>query len=132
VFASGYPGRVERLIILNGPHPSIFLRELSTNPAQVEASQYERAFYAASPPYPPWYNYYRADPIKVPRSVAESADARPLVGVLRQRRKAASCHFVAVEQADDGDLRDERLYDANWIARWSRTVRPRFDDCADR
>jgi pimeloyl-ACP methyl ester carboxylesterase len=73
VFASAYPGRVERLIILNAPHPAIFLRELRTNPAQVEASQYERAFYAASPPYPPWYNYYRADPIKVPRSVAESA-----------------------------------------------------------
>ena len=37
------------------------------------ASQYERAFHTAAPPYPRWYNYYRADPIKVPSSMAESA-----------------------------------------------------------
>src|ERR1700704_6655163 len=73
VFASAYPGRVERLIILNAPHPAIFLREVRTNPAQIRASQYERAFHTASPPYPRWYNYYRADPIKVPSSMAESA-----------------------------------------------------------
>jgi len=73
VFASAYPGRVERLIILNAPHPAIFLREVRTNPAQISASQYERAFHTATPPYPHWYNYYRADPIKVPLSMAESA-----------------------------------------------------------
>ena len=73
VFASAYPGRVERLIILNAPHPAIFLREVRTNPAQIRASQYERAFHTATPPYPRWYNYYRADPIKVPSSMAESA-----------------------------------------------------------
>lgn len=73
VFASAYPRRVERLIILNAPHPAIFLREVRTNPAQIEASQYERAFRTAAPPYPRWYNYYRADPIKVPSSIAESA-----------------------------------------------------------
>jgi len=72
VFASAYPGRVERLIILNAPHPAIFLREVRTNPAQIRASQYERAFHTATPPYPRWYNYYRADPIKVPSSMAES------------------------------------------------------------
>ena len=73
VFASAYPGRVERLIILNAPHPAIFLREVRTNPAQIRASQYERAFHTSRPPYPPWHNYYRADPIKVPLSMAESA-----------------------------------------------------------
>ncbi len=72
VFASAYPDRVQRLIILNAPHPAIFLREARANPAQIEASQYERAFHAAVPPYPPWYNYYRADPIRIPASVAES------------------------------------------------------------
>ena len=72
VFASAYPGRVERLIILNAPHPAIFLRELRTNPDQIRASQYERAFYTAAPPYPSWYNYYRADPIKVPPSMTGS------------------------------------------------------------
>ena len=47
VFASAYPERVERLIILNAPHPAIFLREVRTNPAQISASQYERAFHTA-------------------------------------------------------------------------------------
>jgi len=73
VFASAYPGRVERLIILNAPHPAIFLREVRTNPAQIRASQYERAFHTAAPPYPRWYNYYRADPIKVPSSINQAA-----------------------------------------------------------
>ena len=69
VFASAYPDRVERLIILNAPHPAIHLRELRTNPAQINASQYEREFNTATGPHPVWYNYYRADPIKVPASL---------------------------------------------------------------
>src|SRR5262245_28613502 len=73
VFASAYPGRVDRLVVLNAPHPAIFLREVRGNPAQIEASQYERSFQTATPPYPRWYNYYRADPIKVPSSITESA-----------------------------------------------------------
>ncbi len=72
VFASAYPARVDRLIILNAPHPSIFLREVRSNPAQIKASQYERAFHTAPSPYPRWYNYYRADPIKVPASIDEA------------------------------------------------------------
>jgi pimeloyl-ACP methyl ester carboxylesterase len=71
VFASAYPRRMQRLIILNAPHPAIFLREVRTNPAQISASQYERAFHTAAPPYPVWYNYYRADPIKIPASIEE-------------------------------------------------------------
>ena len=116
VFASAYPGRVERLIILNAPHPAIFLREVRTNPAQIRASQYEREFHTATPPYPRWYNYYRADPIKVPPSMAESAadgDAGPLGALLRRRRKTACSHFVAFERADPGDLGAERLRDAS-------------------
>ena len=78
VFASAYPSRVHRLIVLNAPHPALFLREVRSNPAQISASQYERAFHAAVPPYPAWYNYYRADPIKTPESVAENpATERP-------------------------------------------------------
>src|SRR5262245_859075 len=75
VFASAYPHRVQRLVILNAPHPGIFLREVRTNPAQINASQYERAFRTAVPPYPVWYNYYRADPIKIPVSVEEGSAA---------------------------------------------------------
>jgi pimeloyl-ACP methyl ester carboxylesterase len=76
VFASAYPNRVERLIILNAPHPAVHLREVNTNPAQIEASQYEREFNTAASPYPVWYNYYRADPIKVPASREEGAARR--------------------------------------------------------
>lgn len=73
VFASAYPGRVERLIILNAPHPAIYLRETRTSAAQIQASQYEREYHSAVAPYPVWYNYYRADPIKVPASIADAA-----------------------------------------------------------
>jgi pimeloyl-ACP methyl ester carboxylesterase len=73
VFASAWPERVARLVILNAPHPAIHLREIRHDPAQILASQYERDFHAAPAPYPAWYNYYRADPIKVPASAAEAA-----------------------------------------------------------
>jgi len=73
VFASAYPDRVERLIILNAPHPAIFLREVRNSAAQIQASQYERGKNTAIAPYPPWYNYTRADPIKVPASIADAA-----------------------------------------------------------
>src|SRR5262249_12914162 len=39
VFASAYPHRVERLVILNAPHPAIFLREIRNSAAQIRASQ---------------------------------------------------------------------------------------------
>jgi len=73
VFASAWPGRVERLIILNAPHPAIYLREVRNNAAQIQASQYEREYTSAVAPYPSWYNYSRADPIRVPASLAEAA-----------------------------------------------------------
>jgi pimeloyl-ACP methyl ester carboxylesterase len=73
VFASAYPNHVARLIILNAPHPAIFLREVRSNPAQIQASQYEREYHSAIAPYPSWYNYYRADPIKVPSSISDAA-----------------------------------------------------------
>ncbi|MBD3729135.1 MAG: alpha/beta hydrolase [Sphingomonadales bacterium] len=37
-------GRVERLVIMNAPHPAIFQRLLYTDPVQREASQYVRGF----------------------------------------------------------------------------------------
>ena len=40
LFAAQYPERVEKLIIINAPHPAIFERELKENPAQQQASQY--------------------------------------------------------------------------------------------
>ena len=38
--ANRYPAQVQRLLILNSPHPGAFLRELQQNPAQQAASQY--------------------------------------------------------------------------------------------
>lgn len=73
VFTSAYPGLVKRLVILNAPHPAILLRELRHSSAQIKASQYERDYYNAIAPYPSWYNYYRADPIKVPSSISDAA-----------------------------------------------------------
>jgi len=37
-FARAYPEMLDRLIVINGPHPAIFARELSQNPAQRFAS----------------------------------------------------------------------------------------------
>ena len=39
-----HPEWLERLIIINSPHPTIFERELNTNPAQQKASMYTRMF----------------------------------------------------------------------------------------
>jgi epoxide hydrolase 4 len=42
--AMRHPEWLERLIIINSPHPTIFERELNTNPAQQKASIYTRVF----------------------------------------------------------------------------------------
>jgi pimeloyl-ACP methyl ester carboxylesterase len=43
-FALAHPEYLEKLIIINCPHPAIFARELRTNPAQQKASQYMLMF----------------------------------------------------------------------------------------
>lgn len=40
VFAAVYPDYLEKLVIINAPHPSVFDRELRENPEQQKASQY--------------------------------------------------------------------------------------------
>jgi pimeloyl-ACP methyl ester carboxylesterase len=42
--AAWHPDRVERLVIVNAPHPVTFLRELRDDPAQAEASRYMNLF----------------------------------------------------------------------------------------
>jgi pimeloyl-ACP methyl ester carboxylesterase len=42
--AMRYPDWVEKLIIINSPHPAVFARELLSNPDQQEASQYMLLF----------------------------------------------------------------------------------------
>ncbi|SLN56428.1 alpha/beta fold hydrolase [Oceanibacterium hippocampi] len=43
-YAMARPERLERLIIINAPHPATFSRELRENPDQAAASQYMRFF----------------------------------------------------------------------------------------
>jgi pimeloyl-ACP methyl ester carboxylesterase len=43
-FAIAYPELLDRLIIINAPHPGIFARLLHSNPEQQHASQYMRMF----------------------------------------------------------------------------------------
>jgi len=39
-FAALYPQLVQRLVIVNSPHPALFQRDLAGNPAQIQASAY--------------------------------------------------------------------------------------------
>lgn len=42
--AIGHPDRLERLVMINSPHPYLFWRELSNSPAQQKASAYMNLF----------------------------------------------------------------------------------------
>jgi pimeloyl-ACP methyl ester carboxylesterase len=44
VVALAHPRLLERLVIVNAPHPAVFMRELAENPAQQKASQYMLLF----------------------------------------------------------------------------------------
>ena len=43
-FAAQYPEMMDRLIIINAPHPTVFARELANNPEQQKASSYFNLF----------------------------------------------------------------------------------------
>jgi pimeloyl-ACP methyl ester carboxylesterase len=43
-FAIRHPDRLDRLVIVNAPHPAVFARELRDNPLQQKASEYMLAF----------------------------------------------------------------------------------------
>ncbi|MBI3652862.1 MAG: alpha/beta hydrolase [Acidobacteria bacterium] len=46
-FAIAHPENLEKLVIINAPHPGVFQRELAHNPAQQKASQYMLMFRSA-------------------------------------------------------------------------------------
>jgi epoxide hydrolase 4 len=43
-FAMAHPEYLDKLVIINAPHPGVFMRELRDNPAQQKASQYMLMF----------------------------------------------------------------------------------------
>ena len=43
-FAAEHPELLEKLVIINAPHPAIFMRELANNPKQQQASAYMNLF----------------------------------------------------------------------------------------
>lgn len=43
-FAAQHPEMLEKLVIINAPHPTVFARELANNPAQQKASNYFNLF----------------------------------------------------------------------------------------
>lgn len=43
-FAAAHPDMLERLVIINAPHPTVFMRELASNPKQQQASGYMNFF----------------------------------------------------------------------------------------
>ena len=47
VYAASHPEMLDKLVILNAPHPTIFGRELRANPAQQKASEYMLMFRSA-------------------------------------------------------------------------------------
>jgi epoxide hydrolase 4 len=46
-FAAAYPQALEKLVIINAPHPAIFARLLTSDPAQQKASEYMEIFRSA-------------------------------------------------------------------------------------
>jgi pimeloyl-ACP methyl ester carboxylesterase len=44
IFAALHPEMIDKLVIVNAPHPTVFARELRENPAQQQASQYMLLF----------------------------------------------------------------------------------------
>src|ERR1019366_7173771 len=43
-FAAAHPDMLDKLVIINAPHPTVFARELANNPAQQKASSYFNLF----------------------------------------------------------------------------------------
>src|SRR5689334_18507186 len=44
IYAAQYPDTLDKLIIINAPHPTVFARELQSNPKQQQASSYMTFF----------------------------------------------------------------------------------------
>ena len=111
VFASAYPARVERLVILNAPHPSIFLREVRNNPDQIKASQYERGIPRCVGTLHALAQLLSRRPdqgARVDRGRAVDGCPGPRGAFLRRRRKTTGNDVAARARADAGDMGNAR------------------------
>jgi pimeloyl-ACP methyl ester carboxylesterase len=71
-YAMQFPDKVDRLVILNLPHPRGLMRELANNPAQQKASQYARNFQkpdAASKVMPAMLAFWVTDSAAKPKYI---------------------------------------------------------------
>jgi pimeloyl-ACP methyl ester carboxylesterase len=72
--AQDFPERIERLAILNGPHPSVMVRELCSNPRQLAKS---------------WYLFFFQTPV-IPERALLFNNAEWLARFLRQTARAGT------------------------------------------
>ncbi len=79
-FAVAHPERLDKLVIINAPHPAIFSRELRHNPAQQAASAY--------------MNFFRSD--KAERVLSENGYAR----LVRMTLEAWGAHGGGASEED--------------------------------
>lgn len=110
--AVGGNGRIERLVILNAPHPQLFQRALFDDPGQRAASQYIRAF--RDPAHDRliaeqglaallmtavrWERSPALDPAEARRMLADWAEPGAAMGMLNWYRAS---HLVVPEPGED-------------------------------
>lgn len=59
-FAAAHPEMLDKLVIVNAPHPAVFARELTSNPAQQKASSYFNLFTSPAAEKTLSQNHYEA------------------------------------------------------------------------
>ncbi len=140
-FAMTHPDRIDRLIVLNLPHPRGLIRELQTNPQQQKNSQYARdfqkpdaakrlsptvlTFWVKDPEARKIYeaalkrssmeamlNYYKANYPRSPEDAKAKADA----AATAQAVPAVKCPVLLIHGLKDQALLPGALNDTwNWI-----------------
>ena len=107
-FAAAHPEMLEKLVIVNAPHPAVFARELANNPEQQKASAYFNLFTSPAAEATLSQNDYAALQQSVLGNWADDRDRqkyfeswrRGLTGGLNYYRAARLKSPVGGEQAD--------------------------------
>jgi epoxide hydrolase 4 len=111
-FAAAHPEMLEKLVIINAPHPAVFARELANNPAQQKASAYFNLFTSAAAEATLSQNDYAALQQSVLGTWANDSDREQylefwrsgLTGGLNYYRAARLKSPVGGERADTSGL----------------------------